>query len=558
MGRSASPRVVSVTLAAVAIAALLAGCPGRNEPRTAGKPFPPISVLFNTNESHKQIAEAIVQMWKEQLGVNVALGNAEWKVYLAAQNALDYDVCRAAWINDYNDPHNDMEMFITDGGNNRTGWSNKKYDALIDQSMLETNVQKRWAIYKEAETILCNEAPILPIYYYTNKNMLSKKVKGWYDTVLNLHPFDAISIEDSPGHMAPPEKQVLFFNNGAEPATLDPRNMSGVPEHHIAVALLEGLCRSDPKTLAPLPGVAESWDVSPDGKHYVFHLRATSRWTNQAGADLGPVTAQDFVYAWSRVVKTPEGEEPSEYAYVFDWVKGAKDLREGRATDLATFGVRALDDRTLDVELATPCGFWLNLCAYDTLLPIHRATVEKNGIRWTRPESFVGNGPFRLKRWVAQEEVVAARNPLYWRAAECKLEEVHFLPIEDQNTALNKFLNGECDWLDDVPIARASQVLGNPNFRSSAYMGVYFYRFNCTRPPFDDVRVRQAFTMAVDKRTICGYVQRFGEAPANGLVPLGCGVPLYEGAQGLPYDPEKARALLREAGYSVVLPKRGG
>src|SRR5277367_3333409 len=107
-----------LSLAAIALLVLGSGCPEKHAQLTPGKPFPAVSVMFNTNESHKQIAEAIVQMWRVQLGVNVALGNTEWKVYLAAQNALDYDVCRAAWINDYNDPHNDIEMFVTDGGNN--------------------------------------------------------------------------------------------------------------------------------------------------------------------------------------------------------------------------------------------------------------------------------------------------------------------------------------------------------------------------------------------------------------------------------------------------------
>lgn len=538
-----------------ALLLLATGCPQDNVSMTAGKPFPPVSVMFNTNESHKQIAEAIVQMWKEELGVNVALGNTEWKVYLEAQNALDFDICRAGWINDFNDPHNDIEMFITNGGNNRTGWGSKEYDALVDASMREPDKAKRWELYRKAEKILIDEAPILPIYYYTNKNMLARKVKGWYDTVLNLHPYDAIWIEDEPGKPNPPEKQVLNFNNGAEPATLDPGHMSGVVEHRVALALFEGLCRSDPKTLAPIPGVAESWDVSPDGKRYVFHLRANARWQDHLGHDRGPVTAHDFVYAWRRVVKTPEGEEPSEYQYVFDWVEGAKEIREGKEKDIEKFAVKALDDRTLEVRLATPCGFWLDLCAYDTLMPIPKAMVEKYGMTWTRPENIVANGPFLLDSWTPHKEVVCKRSPLYWRASECRLETLKLLPIEDQNTFLDKFLNGEVDWLDDVPVARADQVLTNPCFRSSAYLGIYFYRFNCSRPPFDDVRVRRAFSMAVDKSAICSHVQRFGEAPAGGLVPMNCGVPVYESPPGLAYDPGRARALLREAGYAVKIPR---
>lgn len=525
---------------------------------TAGKPFPPVSVMFNTSESHKQIAEAIVQMWKEQLGINVALGNTEWKVYLAAQTALDYDVCRAGWINDFNDPHNDIEMFLTGGGNNRTGFSSAEYDRLVAESMKETDQKKRWEIYRKAEALLIDEAPILPVYYYTNKNLVSKKIKGWHDTVLNLHPFDALWIADKDGNPEPPEKQVVIYNNGVEPATLDPGMMSGVAEHHCAIVLYEGLCRSDPKTLEPLPGVAKSWDISPDGLKYTFHLRPEAHWQDSKGNDKGPVTAQDFLYSWLRVVKTPEGEEPSEYQYVFDWIVAAKDIREGKEKDTSKFGVRVIDDRTLEVTLATPCGFWLELCAYQTLFPVHKETIEKHKMLWTKPENIVANGPFLLDSWTPLKEIVFKKSKVYWRAAENRLETLRFLPIDDQNTALNKFLNGEVDWGDDssVPLARADQVLKNPNFRCSPYLGIYFYRFNCTRPPFNDARVRRAFSMAVDKRTICSNVQRFGEAPAGALVPYGCGVPLYESPPGLPYDPEKARALLREAGYAVKQPKR--
>jgi oligopeptide transport system substrate-binding protein len=546
-------------LAAIGALLLLAtGCPSKPADMTEGKPFPPVSVMFNTNESHKQIAEAIVQMWKEQLGINVALGNTEWKVYLAEQTAKNYDICRAGWINDFNDPHNDIEMFITDGGNNRTGWSSKEYDDLVAASMREPDTKKRFEIYRKAEALLINDAPILPVYYYTNKNLVSKRVRGWHDTVLNLHPYDAIWIADKAGNPEPPEKQVLVYNNGVEPATLDPGKMSGVGEHHCAVVLYEGLCRSDPKTLEPLPGVAERWDISSDGLTYTFHLRANARWQDSKGNDKGPVTAQDFVYSWLRVVKTPEGEEPSEYQYIFDWIKGAKDIREGKEKDLSKFGVRAIDERTLEVKLESACGFFLELAAYQTYMPVHRATVEKHKLAWTQPENIVANGPFLLDSWTPKKEIVFKRSKIYWRANENRLETLRFLPIDDQNTALSKFLNGEMDWGDDssIPLARADQVLKNPNFRCSPYLGIYFYRFNCERPPFNDARVRRAFSMAVDKRAICSNVQRFGEGPAGGLVPAGCGVPVYESPPGLPYDPERARALLREAGYSVKQPKR--
>ncbi|MBI3726539.1 hypothetical protein HY251_21655 [bacterium] len=510
------------------------------------KPFPKVEILYNTLESHRAIAEALAQMWKDELHVNVGLANTEWKVYLDKMRDLDYQIARAGWVFDYNDPHNIFECWQTGNGNNRTGWSNKKYDELIEKATLVRDNAERWKVYQDAERLAVDEAPILPIYIYVNKNMLSQKVKGWYDNVLNTHPYDAIWIEED-GKVAPPDRQKLNFNNGAEPQTLDPAIMSGVPESRIAIALYEGLTRYDPKDLHPIPGVAESWEISEDGKTYTFHLRPDARWSNG-----DPVTASDFVYSWLRVIDPTQLPQPAEYAQVFDWIEGAKPVIHGdvKTCDPTRIGLDARDARTLVVRLAAPCPFFLNLCAHSTYYPVHRATVERHGQKWTRPENIVGNGPFILKQWELSAKIVFGPSPTYWGHERVKLHEITFFPIDSQDTALNKFLAGECDWLDDVPIARADEVKKNPCFRASPFLTIYFYRFNCTKPPFDDPRVRRAFSMAVDKKTICSKVERFGEIPLKGVCPP-CGNPPYKGVPGLPYDPEGARKLLREAGYEV-------
>jgi oligopeptide transport system substrate-binding protein len=184
--------------------------------------------------------------------------------------------------------------------------------------------------------------------------------------------------------------------------------------------------------------------------------------------------------------------------------------------------------------------------------PVHRTTVLEHKEKWTRPENIVSNGPFALKDWRQQDRLVFAPNPHYWGSSRVKLKELTFLPIESQDTAFSKFLAGELDWVDDVPIARAEEAKANPQFRRSPQLAIYFYRFNTTKPPFNDVRVRRAFAMAVDKRTICTRVQRFGEIPAGGVIPPGCGLPPYTSVKGLPFDPQGARKLLREAGYAVA------
>ena len=160
-----------------------------------GKGFPKVQLLFNTSENHKIIAEAIQQMWKRNLGVEIELVNQDWKVYLASMTNLDYQMARAGWIGDYPDPHSFLDCFLTGGGNNRTGWSNKRYDELIARATRIRSRTDRMAIYQKAESILMDELPILPIYVYTKKYLLRPEVKGWYPNILDTHPFQGVYLE---------------------------------------------------------------------------------------------------------------------------------------------------------------------------------------------------------------------------------------------------------------------------------------------------------------------------------------------------------------------------
>ncbi|NMB65837.1 MAG: peptide ABC transporter substrate-binding protein, partial [Spirochaetes bacterium] len=157
-----------------------------------GKNFPAITIFYNTSAAHKKIAEAIQQMWKQYLGIEVLLENQEWKVYLDRQQKLDYQVSRAGWIGDYVDPNTFLDMWVTNGGNNQTGWSNKKYDDLIDKAKLEQNAQKRMAIFYEAEKILMTELPVIPIYFYVNIYTLQTYVKGFFGNILGMHPLKEV------------------------------------------------------------------------------------------------------------------------------------------------------------------------------------------------------------------------------------------------------------------------------------------------------------------------------------------------------------------------------
>ncbi|KKK58058.1 hypothetical protein LCGC14_3048250, partial [marine sediment metagenome] len=199
---------------------------------------------------------------------------------------------------------------------------------------------------------------------------------------------------------------ILHWGNGTDPQELDPHIVTGVPEHHILTALLEGLVLKDPATLEPIPGVAESWVISDDGKTYTFQLRHNAQWSNG-----DPVTAHDFAWSWWRALQPTLG---NQYAYMFFPVKNAEAYLKQEIDDFSQVGVKVLDDHTLQVELTNPTPYFLQLLDHYSMFPVHRATIEKfgapdeRGSLWTRPGNFVGNGPFLLTEWQLFKKVEVA------------------------------------------------------------------------------------------------------------------------------------------------------
>ena len=347
------------------------------------------------------------------------------------------------------------------------------------------------------------------------------------------------SAQDAGPKPLPPEKQIFVFNVNAEPETLDPAIMTGVPEHTLATALFEGLTTHHPENLEPLPGAAESWEISPDRLTYTFHLRKDGRWSNG-----DPVTAEDFVWSWRRAV---DPATASQYAYMLYPIKNAEAVNKKKVDSTAELGVRAADPHTLVVTLERACAYFLDLACFETLMPVHRATVEKHKDKWITAENIVSNGPFNLEEWKPRERLVLVPNPRWWNAPSVRLQRIVALTIDDNDVAYNKYLNSEVDWIRAVPLPRIDEIKKNPDFFAYPYLGSYFYRVNVTKPPFEDVRVRKAFNLAIDKVAICRDVIKSGEIPSGGHVPPG--IPGWKGIQGLPFDRKEAQRILAEAGY---------
>lgn len=340
---------------------------------------------------------------------------------------------------------------------------------------------------------------------------------------------------------------VLRVGNGAEVQDLDPHMVSGVSEYRVLSALFEGLTDLDPKTLEPVPAVAESWTVSEDGLTYTFTLRHDARWSNG-----DPVTSQDFAYSWQRMLSPGLA---AEYAYLLHCLKNGKAFNEGRITDFAEVGVKVLGEYGLEARLEHPTPYFLSMQAHHAWYPVHRATIERFGkmdqrdTAWTRAGHHVGNGPFQLAEWSPSEVIRVLRNPHYWNAAAVRLDGIDFFPIDNQQTEERSFRAGTLDITSTIPLHKTATYRKKyPEVLNiHPYLGVYFYRINVTRPPFTDRRVRQAFAMALNRETLARDVLKGNELPASCLTPPD--IAGYTCETKVPYDVQRARALLAEAGY---------
>jgi len=445
------------------------------------------------------------------------------------------------------------------------------------------------------------------------------------------------------GKVVPPSTNILRYVNGDEPESLDPPMSSGQPEARIFMALYEGLVEYHPKTLVPIPAIAERWLENNDSSEFVFHLRHNARWSNGE-----PITANDFVYSIRRGLSPELASRSASLAYYMKYAKaynsGAvfvkdsttnqfvleKDVAEhpvqdttqplsersltpgeaeyktsadeskmaedspfhqfmhsparltlpgsekARAKEIAKnpklqaavsgkdflpvsaedVGIEAVDDYTLRISLAQSAPFFLGLLAHQFFRVVPRKVIEQYGVHWTDPAHIVTSGAFRVKAWKPYSELVVERNPMYWDVADVGLDEIHFYQTSDNPTAMNLYKVGEADAVlnHTVPIAWLDVVKPKKDYMDGAEAAIVYVIMNVTRPPLNDLRVRKAFNMAVDKVT---YSQaRRITKPLSAFTPEGIFVG-YPQPKSDGFDPEQARKLLGEAGFPVT-PKAGG
>ena len=307
----------------------------------------------------------------------------------------------------------------------------------------------------------------------------------------------------------------VVFNRGnsADPESLDPHKTSTVYEAHILRDLFLGLTTEDAKSEV-IPGAAESWTVSPEGKVYTFKLRAGALWS-----DGSPVTAQDFVFSWQRVV---DPATAAEYAYMLAPVVNAEDVTAGKKKP-AELGVKAVDDSTFEVTLNAPTPYFLEMLTHQATYPVSKANVEAKGADFIKPGNLVSNGAYTLAEFIPNDHVKAVKNPKFYDAANVKIDVVNFIPTEDRSTAMKRFEAGELDSNDDIPTEQLADLKTKfgDQVRLGPYLGTYYYAFKTDKAPWDNVKLRQAISEAIDRDYLAEKVWQNTMIPAYSFVPPG-------------------------------------
>ncbi|EIC85393.1 ABC transporter substrate-binding protein [Serratia sp. M24T3] len=342
------------------------------------------------------------------------------------------------------------------------------------------------------------------------------------------------------------QKQEVVRNNASEPATLDVQKAESDVESNILSDLFVGLVSIDDNGNAH-PELATSWETK-DNKTWTFHLRPGIRWS-----DGTPITAQDVVFTWRRLIDPKTASPYESYLGTVNVVNADKIIAGKLPPD--QLGIKALDPQTLQIELTRPMSYFLQMVAHYSLFPVSQANVEKYGEKWTQPGNMVSSGPFKLKTWTVNERVVAVRNTQYWDNDHTVLSQMTYLPVGSGAADINRYKAGEIDITGSVPeiqFASLKKELGS-QVHANPYLGVYYYAFNNQKPPFNDVRVREALALGLDRDIIANKVLGQGQTPAYTITPQNTGGYTFKPAAYASWTQEQrnveARKLLTEAGF---------
>jgi len=342
------------------------------------------------------------------------------------------------------------------------------------------------------------------------------------------------------------EPITVNLNLGTEPPTLDPALATDTTSVDVIENLFLGLTDYDDETSKTIPELATSWECSEDGLVWAFHMRKDVKWS-----DGTPVTAHDIEYG---VKRTCDPATASDYAYVLYIIKGAKEVNTGEVKDLDYVGVKAIDDYTIQFALNNPAGYFPGIAGMWVARPVPKWTIEKYGDKWTEPENIVTNGPYLLKKWAHEDEIIMEKNPDYCEAGKVQIERVHYVMVVEASTAMAMYEEGELDSLETAPLEDMDRIKADPVLSKELFIAprlcTYYYGFNNTKPPFDNALVRKAFSAAINRQALIDFILKGEQTPATTFTrPPIFGSVLPEEGIGIGYDPEAAKKYLAEAGY---------
>lgn len=383
-----------------------------------------------------------------------------------------------------------------------------------------------------------------------------KNTKTLLASAILAASFGAMQVHaaDVPAGVKLAQEQVLVKGGEGEPATLDPQKIQGTPGSLRARDLFEGLY-SEGKDGKLVPGVAKDYTVNKDNTVYTFNLRHDAKWS-----DGTPVTAEDFVYGFQRLVNPQTASVYSWYAALAG-VKNAQNIIDGK-DKVSSLGVKALDKYTFQVTLDHSVPYFVKMTVNSSLFPAPKKTIEKWGEAWTKPDHLVSNGAYKLDKWIVNEKMVLVRNHDYWNDKKTVINQVTVLPIKDASVEFSRYQAGDLDITSNsgIPTNRYKSLLKSTpkEVKVSPALATYYYDFNNQKPPFNDVRVRKALSYAIDRTIITKYVTGVGEIPAYSFTPpdvdgFKAKEPAYEKWTQAERN-KKAQALLKEAGYDKSHP----
>lgn len=350
------------------------------------------------------------------------------------------------------------------------------------------------------------------------------------------------------------EEKVLNVQRGPSPETIDPALNSASDGSNMIIHAFEGLLKFDQNNDI-VGGLAESWEQSEDGLTWTFHLRPDLKWS-----DGSALTANDFVYSWKRVAD-PNTAAP----YGYDLLNIVAGYEEASQGDIDALQVEAPDDNTFVVHLSSPCVYFDKIAAFAVMVPVQQATIEAAGDSWaTDPATYITDGPYYMTEFTDGSQIVFEKNPYYWDAENITFDKIVWHLIEDANTSYTAYNQGELDIIKDVPTEEIPTLEGNEEFHVEPLMGTYYVTFNTQKAPFDDAKVREALSLAIDRKYVAETIMQGTYSPATNFV--GAGV--SDAAEGSSYEDvtkekygdhfdienydanlEKAKELLAEAGY---------